>query len=587
MKISLKHRLLTRLLISHILLVSIPLIITGLVLIHTARQSIEKIVLDRNLEFARRAASNITETLKQATNVLKFNSENILNFRVSRLSREVLINNIVRDFDIFKEISILNASGEIEMSTHYVEEKNNFINRDFIQKTNNNESYCSEIFISEDKLPYMEFAEPISVYNEIMGILFAKVNLKVIWDVMDSSIVGQHGQALIFDRNGIYIAHSKRKKVYLKETFPDFSIINEISYGRSGHKVYTNRAGAKMIAAYVPLTMTKWGIVIQQPVNEAFAKVQTMQIQISIFVLSSILIASLIAYVYTRRIVRPVNQLISGVKRFSTGDLNYRITPLGKDEISTLTKQFNTMAVRLIEFQNKIKRIERFETLSKMASILSHEIKNPLNAMVINMEIQKKELHKKTVNRKKLEHYHHIVVSEITRVDKLVNNFLLLARPPKLQKTNTTIHSILNKILLEQREDSLQKNIIVRSRFCPHPIKILADKNRLKQAFLNIYINALQAMPDGGNLTINISLDNAEKLYSNKIFARITFTDSGQGISRKDMEHIFDFYYSTKKGGTGLGLAIAQQIIEEHDGTIKVETEKGIGTTFIISLPVN
>jgi len=587
MKISFKNRLLTRLLISHILLASIPLIITGLVLIHTARQSIENIVRDRNLEFARRAASNITETLKQATNILKFNSENILNSQVSRLSREVLINNILRDFDIFKEISILNVSGEIEISTHYVEEKNNFVNRDFIQKSNNNESYCSEIFISEDKLPYMEFAEPISIYNEIMGILFAKVNLKAIWDVVDSSIVGQRGQALIFDRNGIYIAHSKRKKVYLKETFPDSSIINEISQGRSGHKVYTNRAGEKMIAAYVPLMMTKWGIVIQQPVNEAFAKVQTMRIQISIFVISSILVASVIAYVYTRKIVRPVEQLISGVKRFSTGDLNYRITPLGKDEISTLTKQFNTMAVRLTEFQNKLKRIERFETLSKMASILSHEIKNPLNAMVINMEIQKKELHKKTINKTKLEHYHHIVVSEITRVDKLVNNFLLLARPPKLQKTNTSIHSILNNILLEQREDSVQKNIIVMPQFCPYPIEILADENRLKQTFLNIYINALQAMPDGGNLTIKISLDKAERDYSDKKFARISFIDSGQGIAGRDMEHIFDFYYTTKKGGTGLGLALAQQIIEEHDGTIEVKSKKGVGTTFIILLPIN
>ena len=145
------------------------------------------------------------------------------------------------------------------------------------------------------------------------------------WDIMDNSVEGLNAQALIFDKNGIYIAHTERKKVYLKESFPDSIIINEITNQKSGHKIYNLRDGIEMIAAYAPLNLTQWGIVIQQPIDEAFAEARTMKIQVIILVISSIIIASLIAYVYARRIVRPVNQLISGIQLFSTGDLKYRI----------------------------------------------------------------------------------------------------------------------------------------------------------------------------------------------------------------------------------------------------------------------
>ncbi len=585
-KIPLKNRLITRIFISHILLASIPIIITGIVLTRTSRHAIEDTVMHRNLEFAKRASLSISKTLEQAHKVLRSNAENIVNFQLSRIAQEILINNIAREFDVFKQIYVFNKSGKIEISTHYVDNENQILNRDFTQYMQEGFDHSSEVLISEDKMPYIEIAEPIYFVGDTVGILFAKVNLKVMWDLIDSSKVGLRGQAFIFDRKGTYIAHSDRKKVYTAEKFKIKTILEDIARNMGGNKIYKDEYGESMIAAYVALPMMKWGIVIQQPIREAFKQARTMRMQIIGMALSSIFIASLIAYFYSRKIVEPIDRLINGVQEFSIGNLAYRIQQTGKDEIATLIDQFNQMAVQLNEYQNKLKRVERIETLSKMAAVLSHEIKNPLNAMVINMQIQKKELSSKDINKKKFIHFHNIVASEIMRLDKMVNNFLLVAIPPELKKEAFIVQDILKNLIIEQENHTIQKNVEVSTQFHPKPLKIFVDESRLKQAFLNIYINAIQAMPEGGPLRISISPGEPYGGYAETKMVKISFQDRGYGISPDSIKHIFDFYYTTKKGGTGLGLAIAQQIIDEHDGRIEVQSIVGQGTTFSIFLPL-
>ena len=249
-------------------------------------------------------------------------------------------------------------------------------------------------------------------------------------------------------------------------------------------------------------------------------------------------------------------------------------------------KQFNTMAIRLTAYQNRLKRIERFETLSKMAAILSHEIKNPLNAMVINMQIQRKELEKSSVNKKKLLHYQNIVTSEISRLDKLVNNFLLIAIQPELKKSEVTISRLIQEIIEAYEVEATQKNIRVIADFDTGSLTVHADENRIKQAFINIVINALQAMPNGGELKIRIYADTSVTSEGYHDLVKIEFRDTGGGIPKESLKHIFDFYYTTKKGGTGLGLAIAQQIIDEHEGRIEVESILDESTIFTVTLPL-
>ncbi len=342
-----------------------------------------------------------------------------------------------------------------------------------------------------------------------------------------------------------------------------------------------------MVAAFVSLPQLGWWVVIQQPTKEAFAVAYKMKILILWFAVLSILLSSLIAFLYTQWIGTPVNQVISGIDKFSAGDLNYRLTKIGKDEISMLAEQFNEMAEKLTIFQNKLKRSERAETLSKLASVLSHEIKNPLNAMVINIQIIEREFKKPTPQTQKMSHYLKIVAGEIQRVDNLVNNFLLVARPPKLERKPTNLKKLLDDLILSQQAEALQSGIQIFRRYHKSPIEVSIDEVKIKQVLLNIYLNAVQSMPGGGNLTIELKISKPKTEVDQQLWAAIKITDTGKGIKPEQLDKIFDFYFSTKEAGTGLGLSIAQQIVEEHGGRIEVKSREGQGSTFSILLPKN
>ena len=584
-QIKIKHKFITKLLISHIFLASIPLIVTGAVLIHTVQKTVEDTVKERNMELARNLARITRTRIENAEKTLEFNALNILNMAKTRFAQDLLINELVSNFLIFSAIKILDDSGQIVISTVVAEDSARYCGESFVQKVNQREDYQSDVYLTEYQLPVMDLAEPIHFYNENDRILLAEVNLKEMWDLVDSSAVGNYGQAFVFDKNGRYIAHSDPRKVYFKEIFLEKEIRTDVKNNLDNQRIYINREGIKMTAAYVALPNLGWGVVIQQPLQEAFAIAAKMRRQVFLFVGISIVISSIIAYVYTRWIVTPVNQLVSGIDKFSAGDLRYRIPPLGADEVSMLAERFNEMAEKLTMVQEKLKRSERLETLSKMASVLSHEIRNPLNAMVVNMQVMEREFNRTKPRADKLRHYLGIVASEIQRVDDLVNNFLMVAKPPKLDRKQVKIDQLINDVIISQQAEALQSGIRINRQYHVNNFDLLVDEKKIRQVLLNILINAIQAMPGGGNVTIELdSLDAAED-DDQLDWIIIRFRDSGKGIPKEQLVQIFDFYYSTKFTGTGLGLSVAQQIVEEHGGRIEVKSKVATGSVFSVFLP--
>jgi signal transduction histidine kinase len=596
-RIKFRHRLFTRLLISHILLVSIPLLITGQVLTHTAQTAIEQTILARNLEFARRSAGMITNTLGKAREILRFSAQIQSLTSMERMSQDLMINNMVTQFPIFKRLSLIDRQGRLISSTAYgnwgLAAGNGANGSSMLPTILRKQPYVSGVYLTPEKLPTMELGEPIVVHNEVIGALWGEVDLKAIWDVVDSNAIGEHGEAFIFHpaKAGLFIAHSNRRMVLEGRHFEEPDIIDSVAAGRNNHKIYVNRDGVKMIAAYAPIPQEQWGTVIQQPTSEAFAPARKMQWQIFLLVFASVLVAALIAAIYTRQIVQPVNALVSGIELIATGNLRHRIRPLGHDEISRLAKNINTMASRLLEFQRQLKRGERLETLNKLASVLSHEIRNPLNSMVINMQLMRREFNKPQIAAPKLEHYHQIIAAEIGRVEALVSNFLLIAKPPRLEKTSQRLSALLDDLVKAELPNALTKGIRVERHYQKPDLVAEVDAQKLYQVFLNIFLNGVQAMPGGGRLTIGLDTlmpDASEELGQQSgepAYAAISFQDTGKGIPEGELGKIFDFYYTTKEQGTGIGLSFVQQIVEEHGGRIQVKSEIGKGSEFLIYLP--
>jgi len=584
-RIKIQDRFLTKLLISHILLASIPIILTGIVLIHTAQKAVEITVKDQNMKLARHIAKNITMTIENAENILKYNADNVLSTRQNRLAQEIDINTMVQQFPIFRAIKILNDSARVIISTIIADEKSDYRNEDFVLLVLDDVSYKSEVYLSEEMLPVMQIAEPTRLFNEKDGVLLAEVNLKDLLELVEYSIIGSRGEAFVFDKSSQFIAHSERKKVYLKERFAEEEILRDFKNNFNNQRVYRNSQNVQMVASYVVLFDLSWGVVVQQPTKEAFAVARKMSIQIILFVGISILLSSLIAFVYTRWIVTPVDQLVSGIDKFSTGDLKYRVPTLGTDEISMLAGRFNEMAEKLTQIQEKLKRTERLETLSKMASVLSHEIKNPLNAMVVNMQVMEREFNRAEPKILKLRHYLGVVAGEIQRVDDLVNNFLMVARPPKLDRKRAKIDKVLDELIIAQQAEALHSGVRINRRYQTTDVSLLLDVTKMKQVFLNILLNAIQAMQGGGNLIVELEIFQDKKKGDEGTWVVTRFKDAGKGMKKENITNIFDFYYSTKPNGSGLGLSVAQQIVEEHGGRIDVESEEGQGSVFSVFLP--
>jgi two-component system, NtrC family, nitrogen regulation sensor histidine kinase GlnL len=238
------------------------------------------------------------------------------------------------------------------------------------------------------------------------------------------------------------------------------------------------------------------------------------------------------------------------------------------------------------ELEEDLKRADRLAMVGTLAAGLAHEIRNPLGGIKGAAQLLKRSLGRDSA----LLEYADIMVREVDRVDKLIEQLLDLSRPAKLELTALNIHEILEEVLLLQAQAPEERKMNVKKRFDPSLPPIRGDRAQLTQVFLNLVKNARQAMTETGTLTVTTRVETdfhiRDQGAGRSKFIWIDIQDNGIGINDEDLPHIFSPFFSTKHNGTGLGLAVCYRIIKEHGGLIRVESAAGRGTTFKVSLVV-
>jgi signal transduction histidine kinase len=241
--------------------------------------------------------------------------------------------------------------------------------------------------------------------------------------------------------------------------------------------------------------------------------------------------------------------------------------------------------------RQELMRSEKLKAVAVFASGMAHEIKNPLTAIKTFTEFLPKEAN----NKQFMEKYSEIVGSEVNRIDDLVHQLLDFSKPQPLQLKETDINKLIDDTLDILSSQFIKSHINVSKdyKFNINEGKINIDSQKMRQVFMNLFINSIEAMPHGGTLTVSTSIQDpassikpvgVEQLTGAK-FVLISIQDTGCGISEKDLPHIFEPFYSTKEKGSGLGLSIVYNIIKEHKGRIAVDSKINQGTKFIIDLP--
>ncbi|MDR3629880.1 MAG: ATP-binding protein [Desulfocapsaceae bacterium] len=229
-----------------------------------------------------------------------------------------------------------------------------------------------------------------------------------------------------------------------------------------------------------------------------------------------------------------------------------------------------------LRLEEKLNQSERLAHLGSMVATVSHEIKSPLGIVRSTAEILEKRIAKVAPGN---EHLAKIIVDETIRLNGIVMEFLDFARPQKIKKVQTNINDVVNKGLSFIEAQMIQQKIALRTDLCLDPALAEVDPELLYRALLNILVNGLQAMKADGLLSVQT------KKASAGTGVIISISDNGIGMSERKIEHIFKPFFTDKHKGTGLGLAITQNIIENHDGQITVQSKENEGTTFRIILP--
>jgi len=236
----------------------------------------------------------------------------------------------------------------------------------------------------------------------------------------------------------------------------------------------------------------------------------------------------------------------------------------------------------LSKIQEEILRMDRLVSLGKLASGIAHELRNPLAGIKTTAQALGEELSLDDSRREYLNR----ITKEIDRLNELLKTFFSFAKPQKLNPIYCNIKDIINEIIPFLIKEIAEKGIRFVEAYHPQLIKIQVDKNQMYQVFLNLFLNAIQAMPSGGELKIEISpVMVGSQSGPQKNFTKIVVSDTGSGIPPNIVQRIFDPFFTTKARGIGLGLSITYQIIKKHGGTIKVESQLGKGTSFLITLP--
>ena len=324
------------------------------------------------------------------------------------------------------------------------------------------------------------------------------------------------------------------------------------------------------------ITRTK----LEKRTESTMNNVRQMKIVLFALIAAGPVLALGLAVIFIKGLAKPVTVLLSATRRLKSGDLSFRIEGL-RDEFGEVAASFNEMAASLNEQMQNLQRAEQLKVVGEMAAGIAHEIKNPLAGIKATMQVLLQESACSEDERSVLLR----VADEAKRIEGLIKNLLDFARPPKPQLIRVDLNAILDSTLaFAAPYSSVASNSVaidIVRELDPSLPSVLVDPTQMQQVFLNLIMNAVEAMSQGGTLTVETRLRNGDGVVE------VAIGDTGKGMDETARAQLFRPFFTTKHKGTGLGLAISRRLVEMHGGNISVCASAGTGTVFTIALPLS
>lgn len=296
-----------------------------------------------------------------------------------------------------------------------------------------------------------------------------------------------------------------------------------------------------------------------------------------------VVLAILLSSWVAARVTRPVEQLAQAAREVASGDWDTRVEVSGHDEFSQLADSFNRMTTELLMQKERLVQTERVAAWRELARRLAHELKNPLFPLQLTVEnLMRARMQSPQQFDEVFRESSQTLLAEISNLKAIIGRFSEFSRMPRPQLQAVNVNEILRGVAqLFQAQFKAPGRGPIECKLELHETvgMIAADPELLHRALSNLVLNAVDAMPNGGRLTLR------SRRYDGKVMVEVA--DTGTGLTPEECERVFTPYYTSKQHGTGLGLAIVQSVVSDHGGRISVQSEAGRGTTFVIELPVN
>jgi signal transduction histidine kinase len=297
----------------------------------------------------------------------------------------------------------------------------------------------------------------------------------------------------------------------------------------------------------------------------------------------ALLVAVLVALFLSQAVLRPIHVIQSSLTRLGRGELGVTLD-LQEAEVQDLRGVFDAVSAQLRRVQaggaagRELAQLsKRIAALGRLTAGVAHEVKNPLNAMTIHLELLRQKLEQGRPAADVRTHAD-IIGREIKRLDAVVQGFLKFARPEDMRVERVSLGALAAEVAQAIRVEAEHAHVTVETTAPDKPLEVEADPTMLRQALFNLAVNAVQAMPHGGTLRFA-----CESGRDGRALVRVR--DTGTGIPPDQLARVFDLYFTTKAGGSGIGLSMVFRTVQLHQGDIDVESTPGAGTTFTIALP--
>ena len=566
-----RSRLTRRFVLFFVVAAVAPLLAFGAVSFTSLWRGTRASVRNGNLNVATRAAEQIELYINDSVDVLRALGANLRETHLERWQQDRIVKNFVLAFPEFREISFFGPDGTVtsRLGAPSVEIPDP-------STVGPGGVAIAPLEVDEDLLPTTTIAMRLEAGAGGPAWLVGALSLEELWRMVDSIRIGRTGYAMLVSGNDRLIAHGdpdEKRYIARGEGVPDPELVAMLADLRDPFLEYRDHRGRDVVVTAAPVHGLGWTVLVQQPTAEAYAVARSLEWQL-VFVIALALAATVAAgYLWGRGFIRRIFTLMRGTQAIAEGRMDERVEVGGDDEIQQLGEAFNTMADRLVELQENVRRQERQAMFGRVASGLAHDLSTPIQnvgnscKLVVRMwdDEEYRETFKRTVER------------ELGLIQQLLDDLRNIVRPVQLILVDVDVNGSLQGAVESMKTQADEAGVTLALALSPEPLVVEGDPLALGRVYRNIIGNAIQATARGGRIDVRSAASGDRVL--------IRIADTGCGIPPERIGSIFDDFVTTKHRGLGLGLAVSKRIVEQLHGKVTVHSAVGKGTTFELDFP--